>query len=231
MNNYVIATIKPWNVSNSKKLTERFPNDTFYVINDKECLNTDYLKSIHPRFIFFPHWSWIIPKEIYEKYECVVFHMTDLPFGRGGSPLQNLLSRGIYETRISAIKVTGGLDTGPVYMKEPVDISNGNADEILKKISGIVFERMIPRFLIEDLVPVKQTGIPVVFKRRTSDQSRIPDGLTQRQLYDFIRMLDGEGYPAAYLEMDNGKIYYRNARIVGNILYADAEFRKESGIE
>ena len=55
--------------------------------------------------------------------------------------------------------------------------------------------------------------------------------MTQRQLYDFIRMLDGEGYPAAYLEMDNGKIYYRNARIEGNILYADAEFRKESGIE
>jgi len=28
--------------------------------------------------------------------------MTDLPFGRGGSPFQNLIARGIYDTKIIA---------------------------------------------------------------------------------------------------------------------------------
>ena len=32
-------------------------------------------------------------QEIHENYKCIIFHMTDLPFGRGGSPLQNLISR------------------------------------------------------------------------------------------------------------------------------------------
>jgi len=37
---------------------------------------------------------WIILKEIFENYEIILFHMTDLPYGRGGSPLQNLIVRG-----------------------------------------------------------------------------------------------------------------------------------------
>jgi len=43
--------------------------------------------------------------------------MTDLPFGRGGSPLQNLIERGIKKTKISAIKVDGGIDTGDIFFK------------------------------------------------------------------------------------------------------------------
>ena len=76
--------------------------------------------TVEPRYIFFPHWSWKIPKEIYEHYECVAFHMTDLPYGRGGSPLQNLIVREKYYTQISAFRVTEGMDEGPIYLKHPL---------------------------------------------------------------------------------------------------------------
>jgi methionyl-tRNA formyltransferase len=29
------------------------------------------LKNVNPRYIFFPHWSWIVPDKIVKKYECV----------------------------------------------------------------------------------------------------------------------------------------------------------------
>ena len=60
----------------------------------------------------------IIPKKIYSNYDCIVFHMTDLPYGRGGSPLQNLIVRGHKETKISALNVQSGLDTGDIYLKK-----------------------------------------------------------------------------------------------------------------
>ena len=44
--------------------------------------------------------------------------MTDLPYGRGGSPLQNLIANKIYDTKISAIRAEGGIDTGRIYLKE-----------------------------------------------------------------------------------------------------------------
>jgi methionyl-tRNA formyltransferase len=68
-----------------------------------------------PRYVFFAHWSWKIPRAVYEAHECVIFHMTDVPFGRGGSPLQNLISRGIYETKLSALRCVEEMDAGPVY--------------------------------------------------------------------------------------------------------------------
>lgn len=92
---------------------------------------------MNPDFVFFPHWSYIIPKSIYERYTCVVFHMTDLPVGRGGSPLQNLIVRGIRETKISAIKVQQEIDAEPIYMKRPETLE-GSAKDIFCRISEII---------------------------------------------------------------------------------------------
>lgn len=227
MANYVIATIKSWNIENYKRLIEQYPEHSFLLITEKEKLTNKSLSELKPEFVFFPHWSWIIPEDIYTNYNCVVFHMTDLPFGRGGSPLQNLIVRGIYHTKITAINVEAGLDTGDIYFKEPVDISTGNADEIFSKISNLIFHKMIPQFITGNPVLEHQKGDPTIFPRRLPEQSEIPKGLSQRQIYDYIRMLDGEGYPAAYTKYQNGKVYYRNARMKDGVVYAEAEFRRE----
>lgn len=227
MASYVIATTKSWNIKNADLIAVRYPMHSFRIITDSRGLTTDTLKEISPQYVFFPHWSWIIPRDIYDQFNCVVFHMTDLPFGRGGSPLQNLILRGIYDTKISAIKVSKGIDEGDIYCKEPVNISSGNADELFQKISSIVFDSMIPKFIEESVTPSKQSGEPVTFKRRTPEQSEIPGGLSQRQIYDYIRMLDGEGYPTAFQKFNGGKIFYRNARLMEDTVYADAEFRRD----
>lgn len=226
MGKYVIATTKSWNIDNVQKLKSKYPDEEFFLITEKEDLTKCYLEETKPKYVFFPHWSWIIPPEIYENYRCVVFHMTDLPYGRGGSPLQNLIVRGIYQTKVSAIAVEEGMDTGAIYFKEPMDISSGNADDILTRVSDIVFGKMIPRFIGKEPVPVKQEGEIVAFKRRTPDDSEIPDGLSQRQLYDYIRMLDGEGYPTAYKDVGDLRIYFRNAQLVGDTVRTETSIIK-----
>lgn len=222
MANYVIATIKSWNIEHYGLLKERYPEHHFTLITEKGDLTPERLGSISPRYVFFPHWSWIIPEEIYSRFECVVFHMTDLPYGRGGSPLQNLLVRGIYETKVSAIKVSKGMDTGPIYMKKPLDISSGNADDILRKVSDIVFREMIPSFLQGDVSCAEQEGEAVVFSRRKPEESEMPQGLSLRQTYDYIRMLDGEGYPSAYMRIGQDRIHFKNARLEDGKLSAEA---------
>ncbi|MFW5887041.1 MAG: formyltransferase family protein, partial [Bacteroidota bacterium] len=122
-----------------------FSTSDYYFINEKEELTIDTLKKAQPKFIFFPHWSYIIPSEIFENFNCIVFHMTDLPFGRGGSPLQNLISRGIHETKISAIKVVKELDAGPVYLKKDLSLY-GTAEEIYLRAGDIII-RMIEEII------------------------------------------------------------------------------------
>ncbi|MDX4050302.1 methionyl-tRNA formyltransferase [Aliarcobacter skirrowii] len=209
MKNIVIATIKEWNINNYFELKKELENEySFYLISNKDELSLEKIETINPKYIFFPHWSWIIPENIYKNYECILFHMTDLPYGRGGSPLQNLIINKVYNTKISAIKVSKELDEGDVYLKEDFDISKGSANEIYKNASKLIFKKLIPNILRQNPTPVRQEGDVVNFKRRTPEQSNIKmlNDVSIANLYDFIRMLDAPNYPKAYLELDNLKM-------------------------
>lgn len=199
--NIIVATIKSWNLENFSKLKKSDKKNRWFLIDGKEKLTAEAVKKINPRYIFFPHWSWIVPENIWKNYECVVFHMTDLPYGRGGSPLQNLVLRNYKKTKISALKVDEKIDGGDIYLKRDLSLS-GSAQEIYERASRIIFSQM--SFIIKNTpTPKKQTGKVVVFKRRKPEQSKIPAGLSKEKLYDFIRMLDAEGYPRAFWETKN----------------------------
>ena len=194
----VVLSEQTWNKDIVSNLSKTKKNINWILIFKQEEFNLDYLKSIKPDVIFIPHWSYIIPKDIYQKFECIVFHMTDLPFGRGGSPLQNLISREIYSTKISALKVEKGIDTGDIYLKENLDL-NGSATEIFKRANSII-QKMIISILENKIKPFPQKGKVTIFKRRTPKQSNIIELETLQKIYDYIRMLDADGYPKAYLE-------------------------------
>lgn len=193
------------------------------VITQKEDLEYTKIKAFNPDFIFFPHWSYIIPSQIFKNFTCIGFHMTDLPFGRGGSPLQNLIVREIYKTKISAFKVSEGIDEGPIYMKKDFDISDGSAAEILKRASKIIFEEMIPYILDNSPIPVKQKGIPVIFKRRKESDGEIKRDFSLKKIHDYIRMLDAEGYPSAFICFGKYKLSFRNSQFNGKKIVATVE--------
>lgn len=126
--NYILLTEKTWHDELFEQLAKR-DGENWRRVKTREDFNAEFLADFQPTKIFIPHWSYIIPATIFDEHECVVFHMTDLPYGRGGSPLQNLIVRGHKDTRISAIKVSDGIDTGPVYLKSPLSLE-GTAHEI-----------------------------------------------------------------------------------------------------
>ncbi len=211
MQNIIIATIKEWNISNYFKFKILYKDKfNLHLVTNADELNEKYLQDLNPKYIFFPHWSWIIPKTLYNNFDCIVFHMTDLPYGRGGSPFQNLIIREIYDTKISALKVDDRLDTGKIYLKEDFNISIGSAEENFIKLSSVIFDKMIPQFLTTDLIAKSQVGTVVNFKRRTAKQSNIQtlENKSIHKIYDFVRMLDAEGYPKAYIQLDNIKIEF-----------------------
>ncbi|MEA3493460.1 MAG: methionyl-tRNA formyltransferase [Candidatus Margulisiibacteriota bacterium] len=217
----VIATIKSWNIDYANKIGGQIGYDVF-VVSEKSMLSKEYLEKINPKYIFFPHWSWKIPNEVYNHWECILFHMTDLPFGRGGSPLQNLIQRGIRNTKISAIKVVEELDAGPVYLKKELDLA-GSAGEIYRRASKTIFEEMIPQIIEHSPAPKKQVGEVTIFKRRKPEESSIAALNSLMEIYDHIRMLDAEGYPAAFLKNKNVKIEFSQAKFKDH--YIDAKVK------
>ncbi|WP_282773561.1 formyltransferase family protein [Phaeodactylibacter xiamenensis] len=222
---YILLSAKSWHHEVFDNLIDRKGED-WYRISKKEDFSISKLKEISPDRIFIPHWSYIIPAEIFQTFECIVFHMTDLPYGRGGSPLQNLIVRGHKETKISAIRVNEGIDTGKLYLKAPLSLL-GTAQEIFLRSAEII-ESMIKTIIENDPQPEEQRGEPVNFKRRKPEDGDISDLNDLDKVYDYIRMLDCEGYPPAFLETDKFRLHFSRATLKADkSIIADVRITKK----
>lgn len=115
------------------------------------------------------------------------------------------------------------LDGGDIYCKQPINISEGNANEIFKRASDIKFNKMIPFIIKNKPAPKKQEGKTVKFKRRTPEQSEISQLKDLRVVHDYIRMLDGEGYPKAFIETNDLRVEFSNAKMEKNKIIAVCE--------
>jgi len=211
MQRIVIATPHPRYDAVERRVSEYLASYEVVRLRAREDVSVDILAKINPEYVFFPHWSWRIPDEVVARFECVVFHMTDLPFGRGGSPLQNLLARGIYETKLSALRCSAEIDGGPVYVKRSLSL-HGTAEQIYARAAQLMPD-MIADIVHKRLQPVAQVGTATYFARRKPEEGNLAPLDRLRTVYDFIRMLDAEGYPPAFVETEHLRFEFTGASL------------------
>ena len=101
---------------------------------------------------------------------------------------------------LTALRCGAGLDTGDVYLKEPLSL-HGSAEEIFLRTDALI-ETMIECIVRDEPNAIPQTGDPVLFSRRTLLKAIcLTVAKDMPSWYDQIRMLDAEGYPHAFLEV------------------------------
>lgn len=213
MTHYVVATIKSWNIKAYDQHHGNLPGQ-WHLIDSPEQLTLEKLRAIAPEYVFFPHWSWIVPESILSEFNCICFHMTDLPYGRGGSPLQNLIANGHKTTKLSVLKMTNELDAGPIYLKKELDLS-GSAQDIFER-SALLTWQAIEEMVLTKPTAIDQNGEVTEFIRRKPEQSAIDWEQELVTLYDHIRMLDAESYPYAFTELADKLLQFRQVKINEN---------------
>jgi len=227
---FAVASNRSWHRNLPALLAER-TGESFLLIDAPSQLTVANLQALEVETVFLPHWSHLIPAEVFERFECVIFHMTDLPFGRGGSPLQNLIVRGIETTMISALRCEAGVDTGPVYIKRPLSLA-GSAQEIFLRATDVIAD-MIVEILRVRPVPQPQQGEATSFRRRHPTDGDWSQVASLMQVYDFIRMLDADGYPPAFVEVGRFRLEFSRAArkdgaIVADVRITEAQNRLEA---
>lgn len=216
----LLLSSRPWNAGLAERLGITLVRPVHTIANSAE-LQLEALDALDPQWIFVPHWSHVIPEAIWSRWPTVIFHMTDLPYGRGGSPLQNLIQRGHSSTMLTALRCSAELDAGPIYMKEPLSLQ-GSAEEIFLQ-ADVLIEAMIGCIVWEQPDPQPQQGEPILFSRRKPGQSDLavcPPG-DLLACYDQIRMLDADSYPHAFLEMHGLRFEFRRVSRRSDGLHAD----------
>lgn len=209
----IIANSNTW-FHLSEKLANR--NEILH-IKEKESFTIENINRFNPELIFFPHWSWIVPKEIYTNFKCILFHTAPLPFGRGGSPIQNLIINGFKESPVCALKMTSDIDAGPIYTKKQLSLE-GSLKEIFKNLNLSINE-MINELIFHLPNPKDQTGKTLIFKRLKKEDNELPKTLSIEEIFDRIRMLDYENYPNTFIKHGEFKFEFYDAELIeGNII-------------
>lgn len=216
---YIFASCKLWHRAFFDSIREEIDADWYYVSSIDEL--REVLLITNPRYIFFLHWNWIVPDSICRGYECVCFHMTDVPYGRGGSPLQNLILAEHSRTMLSAIRMVKEVDAGPVYAKKPLGL-HGSAQKIYLRVAKLSL-KIIKWIIKHNPQPMPQEGEVVNFNRRKPEQSYLPTNGTLLNAFDFIRMLDADGYPNAFVVHGNYKLNFKSARLKEDKVIAEVE--------
>lgn len=220
----LLLSSRPWNSALADRLSHRLDRRV-EIYTARAQLTPEAVAAIDPQWIFVPHWSHLIPEAIWDRWTTVIFHMTDLPYGRGGSPLQNLIQRGFGSTMLTALRCRSGLDTGEIYLKQPLSL-HGTAEEIFLRADALI-EKMIEHIAKHTPESTPQHGEPVLFNRRTPAQSNLAEcALADLDAwYDQIRMLDATGYPHAFLEVLGMRLEFRRVSRRSDGLHADVVIR------
>lgn len=221
MHTAVLASDRPWTDGLAQRLSQR-TGWAVHDVSDERGLARDALDRIRPDLVLIPFWSRIVPPEIHEAFECVIFHSSQVPYGRGGSPIQNLIVRGFEETQLSALRCEAELDAGPVYARRLLRL-DGSLDAILERCVALI-EELCVEIMLERPRPAPQEGDVVRFRRRTPDQSHIGDVTSVREAYDRIRMVDADGYPRAFIDLNHLRVEFRNAELSDGRLTVEARF-------
>ena len=214
--------------SNSTFFKKKLKKKNFFFITKSKQLNYNYLKKIKPDIIFFPHWNYIVKKKIFNKFLCIGFHSSPLPFGRGGSPVHNMIIQNFKKTTLCAIKLIDKLDAGPIYLRKSISLI-GTGEEIFKNIYEEIvimiqkIEKKIPREQI-------QKGKATYFKRRMNTEGNLLDVESLQKVYNLIRMLDInflKKYPKAFIENKKILFNFSKAKFKKNKVEAKVEILRK----
>lgn len=149
--------------------------------------------------LFLISYHEILSRDIRERYRtCLVIHASDLPEGRGWSPLVWQILEGSNTITVTLFEAGDELDCGPVWHKQQIHFEGHDlADEIYAALFAAEMELM--DYAVENfgcVQPVFQSGTPSYYRRRTPEVNRLDIHSSIAQQFNLLRCAEEQRYPA-----------------------------------
>ncbi len=132
----------------------------------------------------------------------IVVHASDLPHGKGMSPLTWQILEDKNLIPLSLFEAVEAIDAGPIYLKDAVLFAGNELLGEIQRTLGIKIIEMCTRFVRTYPAIIQQgqaqTGEGTQYKRRTSGDSRLDPTKTIAEQFNLLRVVDNELYPAFF---------------------------------
>ena len=159
-------------------------------------------------FTFFLSCQKIVSADILSKSKHnLVVHESDLPKGKGWSPLTYQVLEGKNKIPICLFEAATEVDSGNIYFKDSIDLDGTElVDGLRKKQAHKTFE-LIEKFvsLYPKINSIPQSGTSSFYPKRTPKDSQLDTNRSISEQFNLLRVVDNDRYPAYFIL--NGKKY------------------------
>jgi len=136
--------------------------DVFQPASLKDADEAAKLEALQPDVLIVAAYGLILPQNVLDipTHGCLNVHASVLPRWRGAAPIQAAILAADKTTGVSLMQMTAGLDCGPVFSEEVVEIKkNENAGDLhdrLATLGGELLLRDLSSILDGAMSPVEQ---------------------------------------------------------------------------
>lgn len=189
------------------------------------------LREISPDFFIVVAYGALLSEEVLNipKISPINIHASLLPNLRGASPIESAILLGEKKTGISYMRMNKGLDTGDVYRKIEVEISESETfDTLNEKLLNVTNESInaILKDVSDGLEPISQEGESSYAKKILKDDTIIDFKKNAVDVKNMINSLSTYIGAVAFIESNRYKFF--NAR-TSDLKLAPGEIKCDKG--
>lgn len=152
-------------------------------------------------FLFLISCHQLVRREIRNKYRfALVIHASDLPKGRGWSPMTWAVLEGADKITVTLLNAEDKIDSGSIWQKRHFELDGTElVDELNEKLFQTELELMDWALSnCDNETPVPQLGEATLWPRRSPADSEIDPYKSLDESFDKIRIADPDRFPAFF---------------------------------
>jgi methionyl-tRNA formyltransferase len=185
-------------------------------VNSAESLEA--VRAAEPEAIAVCAFGQLIREPLLSEFLMLNVHPSLVPRWRGAAPIERALMAGDRETGVTIMRVTAGLDSGPVALAERIPITEeddyASLSAKLAELGGDLLARALDALEAGELEFTEQDDSAASYAEKISPEERhLEPGLAASELERIVRALTP--HIGAYLELEDGdRLGVRAARAV-----------------
>lgn len=174
-------------------------------VNSEESLTA--IRAARPEAIVVCAFGHLIKEPLLSEFLMLNVHPSLIPRWRGAAPIERTLMEGDDTTGVTIMRVTAGLDSGPVAIAEEVPVRDDDdyaaLSARLADLSGELVVRALDALAVNQLEFVEQDEAHATYAEKISpEERRLDPARSATELERIVGALTP--HIGAYLELDDG---------------------------
>ena len=186
-------------------------------VNFKDANDVQAFKDLNLDVAIVAAYGLILPQNILDAphHGCINIHASILPRWRGAAPIHRAIMAGDARTGVCIMQMEAGLDTGPVLLREVLDIgAEETTAQLHDRLSALGARAVVEALAhLDTLVPEAQPEVGVTYAAKI-DKAEARIDWTQPAV-EVDRQIRGlSPFPGAWFEHDGARIKVLGAQLV-----------------